>query len=160
MRVACTGHRPDKLGGWVEGNPTHQKVARWLRQQLARLQKKHLDIHLISGMALGVDTWAVDAALQLNIPYTAALPFEGQEKLWPVDAQRIYKNLIMKAHTVYYVGGPGWHWSKFHARNRWMVDQSEALLAVFDGSSGGTAHCFNYAESAGRKIIRLNPGSF
>jgi uncharacterized phage-like protein YoqJ len=44
-----------------------------------------------------------------------------------------------------------------HARNAWMVDQCEALLAVWDGTPGGTSGCVNYAKSTAKKwVIRLN----
>ena len=43
-------------------------------------------------------------------------------------------------------------------RNRWMVDRSGILLAVYDGSAGGgTAATVRYAQSKQREIWLLDP---
>lgn len=51
IRVAFTGHRPDKLGGY-DGSPLQDRIGIVLKSLLAPLQP---DV-VISGMALGVDT--------------------------------------------------------------------------------------------------------
>ncbi len=44
-------------------------------------------------------------------------------------------------------------------RNKWMVDNCDLLIAVWNGTSGGTANCVNYAKSINKQIIIINPNS-
>lgn len=45
----------------------------------------------------------------------------------------------------------------FQQRNQWMVDRADAVLAVWDGSPGGTANCVNYARKVGKPITIIDP---
>lgn len=48
-----------------------------------------------------------------------------------------------------------------HRPNKlWMVDNCDLLIAVHDGSPGGTANCVNYANQKNKKIININPKHF
>jgi uncharacterized phage-like protein YoqJ len=42
-------------------------------------------------------------------------------------------------------------------RNEWMVDNAHIVLALWDGSSGGTGNCIKYAnrKSVNKPIINL-----
>ena len=42
-------------------------------------------------------------------------------------------------------------------RNEYMVDLADRVIAVWDGSKGGTANCVKYAEKVGKEIIRIEP---
>jgi uncharacterized phage-like protein YoqJ len=42
-------------------------------------------------------------------------------------------------------------------RNRYMVDHSSVLIAVFDGVLGGTMQTINYARKKGLEIIEIRP---
>ena len=42
-------------------------------------------------------------------------------------------------------------------RDRYMVDRSAAVLAVFDGAPGGTQYTLNYAMDKKREILLLDP---
>lgn len=108
-------------------------------------------------MALGVDQWAAEICTDLGIPWTAAVPFEGQERKWPSASQQKYRALISKASSIHIVCDPGYAPWKMQARNEWMVDRCGLLIAVWDGTDGGTANCVRYAESVGRRIERINP---
>lgn len=114
----------------------------------------------VSGMALGVDQDFVSVCLDLRIPFTAAVPFLGQESGWPIESQRIYFALLDRARKIEYVCEPGYASWKMQKRNEWMVDWVEEdgkLLAVWDGSPGGTGNCVRYANRRGRKIVRIDP---
>jgi uncharacterized phage-like protein YoqJ len=154
--VAVTGHRPPKIGGWNPENP----LRRWVRAQIEEVLLDLKPERAITGMALGVDQEFADVCIDLNIPYVAAVPFEGQEQVWPDKAQRLYHQLLGQADEIVYVSSPGYAGWKMKARNRWMVDHCNRLLAVFDGTLGGTASTVLYAEQIGRSISRINPKDF
>ncbi len=139
MRLGITGHRPDKLGGHGP------KVARALRE-LARAEIQALGPELvITGMALGWDQACAEAALELGIPFQALVPFMGQEKIWPNEAKAKYFKLLGAAKEVSFVSSGGFATWKLLARNRAIVALSEHLLALYDGSSGGTRYCVDFA---------------
>lgn len=45
-------------------------------------------------------------------------------------------------------------------RNKKMVDACDKLIAIFDGTNGGTANCVNYAKYINKEIIIINPKNF
>lgn len=151
MIICGTGHRPNKLGGY--GNEARIKLVniagRWLRDN--RPDK------VISGMALGWDMALAFAALmeEPEIPLLAAVPFEGQECMWPQQSRQDYHDVIRDATEVVHVCDPGYAPWKMQRRNEWMVDNSDLVLALWDGSSGGTGNCIAYAEKVGKPIVNL-----
>lgn len=153
MIVAFTGHRPDKLGGYKLPNPTYSYVCQRIEQALLELKPDTV----ISGMALGVDQWAANIAHKLGIPFIAAVPFIGQEKMWPAASQSIYNKLIKLASEVVIVSPGGYSAAKMQFRNEWMVDRSNQVIAIWDGTNGGTGNCVAYATDIGRQIYRINP---
>ena len=44
-----------------------------------------------------------------------------------------------------------------HKRNEYMVEKSEIVIAVWDGSTSGTGYTVNFAKEKGKKIYVLNP---
>ncbi len=153
MIVAFTGHRPDKLGGYKLPNDTYIKVCRDIDWLLKELNPEKV----ISGMALGVDQWAAHIAYKLGIPFVAAIPFEGQEMAWPEASQKTYRILRKLASEEVIVSPGGYSADKMQVRNIWMVDNCDSLIAVWDGSKGGTGNCVEYAKSVNRKIYQIDP---
>ena len=40
-----------------------------------------------------------------------------------------------------------------------MYDKTDILIAVWDGSKGGTANCVRYMKKLGKEIIRIDPSN-
>lgn len=153
MRLAITGHRPKKLGGYSP--------------HINDLLKSFLSIHLdhykpsdvITGMALGVDQAMAEACIILGIPFIAAIPCDDYESKWPSAAQERYHDLISHACAVALVSpGPYEAW-KMQKRNEYIVDNlnpaTDTLLALWDGSPSGTLNCIKYAESRSVRVTHL-----
>jgi len=153
MSVAFTGHRPNKLGGYHTPNPKYRWVCWCIEEELLTLKPDFA----ISGMALGVDQWAAKICVQLGIPFLAAVPFRGQESQWPAQSQKEYRALLAKAFEVVIVCPGEYSPAKMQKRNEWMVDKCETLIAVWDGSPGGTGNCVRYAQKVDRSIVRIKP---
>lgn len=47
--------------------------------------------------------------------------------------------------------------AKMQKRNEYMVDNSDIVIAVWDGTKGGTYNCVKYAQKLEKKIIQINP---
>jgi len=153
MIVAFTGHRPQKLGGFKLPNPIYNNVCQQIEKTLRELKPDKV----ISGMALGVDQWAASISYKLGIPFIAAVPFIGQESVWATESKKIYNKLLAKAVEKVIVSDGEYSAQKLQIRNEWLCNHSDILLAIFDGSPGGTANCIKYAKSINMKIIIINP---
>jgi uncharacterized phage-like protein YoqJ len=157
--VAVTGHRPSKFvveghSGYDVRNPLVIAVQHQIEAQLRAIGLgAEEDVICISGMALGVDQWFAQIALNEGYKLIAAVPFRGQDSVWPPSSKREYQALLARAHEVVEVCEPGYTAWKMQKRNEWMVDKCTHLIAVYDGSSGGTRNCVNYATS--KKTIHL-----
>lgn len=149
--LAGTGHRPDKLGGYS------QRVDDQLVRVALRGIEKHQPTKVISGMALGWDMALAEAALQLSVPFLAAVPFAGQERLWPKATQDRYKRLLKAAAEVVVVCEGGYAAWKLQTRNIWMVDHCGILLALWNGTAGGTKNCLDYAKKVERIVDNVWP---
>ena len=162
MKIAITGHRPDKLGGYDFQNPIRQDLFRRLIVELQRLKPSTLFV----GGALGFDTDAARAALKCKIPYILCVPFPNQARRWnDVDRQKYEKMKEYAEHVVYVSDSDppdsaGVNFAAInmlHARNRYMVDQCDQVIAAWDGSLGGTHYCVKYAKRVGKEILVLKP---
>lgn len=149
MIVAGTGHRPSKLGGYDK--EATDKLIKVADMYLGTARPSEV----ISGMALGWDQALAWAAIRLHIPLVAAIPFEGQENMWPVQSKANFHTILKHAKDVVYVSEPGYAPWKMQVRNQWMVNSCDVVLALWDGSDGGTANCVRYAEQAEKPIVNL-----
>lgn len=155
--VICgTGHRPDKLGGYgVEVKNKLLILARDFLSSRELYGKEYKTTRVISGGALGWDTAIAQAALSLNIPLTLALPFPGYEDRWPESSKMELYAMQHQADVVQYICKEGYAGWKMQKRNEWMVDNCDLVLALWDGSSGGTGNCIAYANKVRKPIINL-----
>lgn len=148
MILAATGHRPEAIGGYGILPQLEDFVFRTLQQ---------LDPeYAIVGMALGFDTAVCMGCVRLDIPFTAAIPFKGQESIWPKEAQRTYHNLLEHAAKVVVVCEGGFEAWKLQRRNQWMCDRATDLLALYNGNPrGGTYNCLKYARSKSLPVVNI-----
>lgn len=163
MKIAITGHRPHKLGNDYD---LTSDLIRKIKQELQHIITEYNDIgrdnwtplSLISGMALGIDTLWAELAIENKIPLIAAIPCSGQDLKWPIKSQKTYQDIITHPNcTRNYISDKPYNSTCMQKRNEWMVDNCNLLIAVWDGTSGGTANCVNYAKSVNKPIIYINP---
>lgn len=144
--LGTSGHRPQKAGG----NPLKLR----LLAQLDLMQEQPSS--LIVGMAVGWDQAMAQAAIDVGIPFTAAIPFEGHEDRWPMPIQEAYRELLKKAAKVVYVSPPGYDVEKMWKRNRWIVERMDRATVLWDGfEDSGTAHFVRHARLAGIEPTNL-----
>ena len=149
---AVTGHRPQKLGGFGDG--VFEKLVIYAELVLKKMEPTKV----ITGMALGWDQAVATACVNLKIPYAAYTPGIWQPLKWPTEAQDRYRDLIEMATEVHNCDpnpGSGYAAWKLQSRNEQMVDNCQLLLALWDGSGGGTGNCVDYAAKQGRARIML-----
>jgi len=159
---AFTGHRPKKFP-WGYDETDFRCIA--LKKELVVQIAKLVDAgytDFFSGMAEGTDTWAALVVLAMKkenptLKLHCVLPFEGQSGKWSVSARELYFSILKQADSIVYVSR---EYSKdcMLKRNRYLVDYTSCLLAVYNGERrGGTAMTVRYAQKLRREIIVLNP---
>lgn len=161
-KITCcfTGHRPEKLPwGYDESGPACAALKRRLAQALEELYARGFR-HFIGGMAQGCDLYFAEAALALraarpDVVLEAAVPCPTQSRSWPQEDQARYRSILERCDLETVVQQ---HYTQgcMLRRDRYMVDRSALLLAVYNGSGGGTRYTINYALDQGLEIIRLN----
>ncbi len=156
-----TGHRPDKLpSGYRREEQVLAPLRAALRQAAFSAAADGFRTFLC-GMALGADTLAAEETLALRreglpIRLIAALPCRGQEMRWPAADRERYRRLLEQADDVQVMCGRYTAYC-MNARNRWMVENAGRVIAVFDGSPGGTANTVEMARRFGREIVIIPP---
>ena len=116
----------------------------------------------LSGMAQGVDLWCARIVLNLRkenpaLKLHCVLPCKGQESKWKASAQERYHSILAQANEIIYVGE---EYSRdcMLKRNRWLVDHSSILLAVYNGTRrSGTGMTLRCAQKLGREVIIVDP---
>ncbi len=161
MKICLTGHRPDKLYGYDLNNEKWLKLKEYLKDIL----RQYSPDEAISGMALGCDTIFALAVLELKeegfpIDLRCAVPFKGQERIWSTPDKRKYNDILSKADFVDILTEESYKPYLLQKRNEYMVDNSDLVIAVWDGSSGGTKNCIDYAKKKGKDILYINPNDF
>jgi uncharacterized phage-like protein YoqJ len=155
MILGITGPRPNKLGGNILPNPRYKTICKSVESNLLSLNP---DV-IITGMAMGFDQYTAFVYLKLNIPYIAAIPFIGQEYEWDKKDQDIYNKLLAKAQEVVVVSFGIYSNDKYLTRNRYIVDNSDQMLACYyEGQDGGTQHCVNYLSASRRPLPKTGRG--
>lgn len=155
MIIGITGHRVEKL-------PNIEMLRDALREHLELFGATHV----IHGCANGTDLIAAHEAFKLKIPYTAAKPWEkhygaiSKNSGFEGNDREVYKKMIRNANRVVNTTGEADYSPKlYQLRNQWIVDNSDMMLAVWDGSASGTYNCVKYAMRQNKKLYKLDPSS-
>ena len=155
-----SGHRPPRLPwGSNEADPRCLALKARLASALAAAYDQGYR-HFLCGMAQGTDLYFCQAVLDLrqahpDVTIEAAVPFAGQADRWPAAAQARRLALLDQCDletVVQHTYTPGC----MGRRNRYMVDRSSLLLAVYDGTPrGGTMNTLAYAMRQGVQTVIL-----
>lgn len=163
-RETCcfSGHRPQKLPwGSRNNDPRCKKMREWIRSQIEDCYNNGYRC-FISGMAIGCDMVFAEEVLSLKetlpgIKLFAAVPCEDQPIRWTVAQKAHYLELLslcdgVKTFQKSYTPGC------MQARNEYMIEQSSALIACYNGRPGGTMTTIVLAQRAGleMKILDLS----
>lgn len=161
-KLSCsfTGHRPEKLPwGSAENAPRCIALKENLNKEVETAYHAGYR-HFLSGMARGTDLYFCEAALSLRDHYPdvtveAVIPFPGQAERWNWHEQSRYHSLLEHCNFETVVQH---HYSHgcMQRRNRYLVEHSSRILAVYNGKGGGTLYTLNYAIKQNLELIVLN----
>lgn len=151
-RCCFTGHRPEKL------RRTEKAILADLESEIHKAIQDGLSV-FISGMARGIDINAAEIVLRIRqegypIRLICASPYPGFEDNWCKSWQTRYRVVMANADFVKYTGSC---YSKncFQNRNEWLVNHSSRVIAVYNGTPGGTKNTIEYAMKQGIHVVQI-----
>lgn len=163
-KCAFTGHRPQSLPfGFNEADERCIALKQKLRNEIIKQIEENGVTHFITGMAIGVDMYAAEIVLGLkaaynNITLECAIPCETQAEKWSEPLRDRYfeiaskcdeETILQKRYTP----------DCMHKRNRYMVDQADCIIAVWNGKPSGTGKTVQYAQQQGKMVRVINPAT-
>lgn len=113
-----------------------------------------------------------------EIKLVAAVPMVSQALRWPLQSQNRWWEILDECDEIYVQGQlmgmqtlldevrrqeAGLQLGKqtaarlLNQRNEFMVNMADGVLAVWDGSKGGTANCVAYAQKVGKPVTVIDP---
>lgn len=160
--VCFTGHRSQKLLWRFNENSERcltMKIA--LRSEIENAIKNGFKT-FYCGMALGFDIICAETLLDLKKQYCGisiigALPCKTQDIKWSAKDKERYRNLLSQLDDIRciydeYIGA-----ECMLERNRYMVNNSSLMIALFNGLPGGTKSTIDYARKQGLEIVIIKP---
>jgi len=164
QKTCCfSGHRPCKLSfGYNEEDLYCLRLQVSLINEVDKMQKNGVTTFL-TGMAQGVDIIAAEIVLDIkraypddNIRLVSVVPYEGQANRWTMEYRERYFDILSKADEVITLQ-KRYTDTCMQERNRYMVNSSSHLIAVYNGTKGGTKYTVDYAIKKGLDVIIINP---
>lgn len=155
-----TGHRPEKLP-WRDNEQEPRCLE--LKTRLAQAVEDAYEAgmrHFMCGMALGADFYFCDAVLSLRqrrpgVTLEACIPCEEQAARWRERDRQRYFELVRRCDQETLVQR---HYDRgcMLRRNRYMVQRSSKLIAVYNGMLGGTMYTIQYAMKRNLEVVILD----
>ena len=162
MFCCFTGHRPEQLP-WINKEDEPQCI------ELKKIISEVIDTAICDGynefycgMARGIDTFCAEAVIEKmktdeRIRLHAVLPCPMQHLKWNEKEKERFEKILDKT-TSKTIISPMYTDTCMLARNRFMVDNSNRLIAVWSGYfRGGTAYTVRYAKKEKKEIHLIRP---
>lgn len=162
-QTACfSGHRSQNLP-WRFNDEDERCLAvkNTLRLEILKAIQKNYRIFLC-GMAIGFDMLCASTVLELkkdfpDLKLIGALPCKTQEKFWNAKDKKIYREMLTKLDAIRciydeYIGA-----ECMIERNKYMVNNSSLLIALYNNISGGTKFTVDYAKKQGLEVVIIKP---
>lgn len=164
-KTCCvTGHRPSGFP-WIYGkeNQSQATYKKILCEIIDWYISENDVTDFISGMALGADMDFAATVLLLREKYPyirlhCAIPCRDQTRLWKEPYISLYNNLLRQADSSVILS-ESYTRTCMLERNRYMVDKSDYVFAVWNGErKGGTWYTMEYAKKLKRpvEVLRLD----
>ncbi|OMF76704.1 SLOG family protein [Paenibacillus glucanolyticus] len=184
VHIGFTGHRPKKLGGYNLSAPGYLKMQEDLEYYIRRNLEVYDQVVCHSGLALGGDTIWSKAILAMKDAYPgrvlfhAEIPMMEQADTWFKSSDIEFWHKQIRQADFKTVYGSLAEYNKItdkkkrdairkkrasellDLRNRGMLDHSDMLLALHDGSKGGTGNAVAYAKEINVEMYVVHPNVY
>ena len=157
----CTGHRPKGFPfKYGVDKQKHNAYLLLLEEKIKLAITEYGITNFISGMAIGVDLDFAEIVLKLRNKYPitleCAIPCPNQTLKWNSSDKLRYESILKRADKIKLIS-ERYTPECMLKRNRYMVDKSQLVIAVFNGiEQGGTWYTINYAKRENKVIEIIN----
>ncbi|HET9690385.1 MAG TPA: ribonuclease H [Acidimicrobiales bacterium] len=136
-RIVVTGVRPPALGGY-DDPPAAAEVRAQLTRILAAKAQLHPSALVVTGLGLGAEQLAAEAATAAGVPYAAVLAYPGTDSPWPPASRERFAALTSGAAAtlVLQTAAPASRQAAGTAlarRDAWVARHADEAIVVFDG---------------------------
>ena len=165
--ITCcfTGHRLQKLAFGSDETCSKCKILKSkLRDESITLIEHFSVTHFISGMALGTDMFAAETVLELQEVYShitleCALPCGSQAQEWNEEQRDRYYNILSQCNKITLLQTLYTN-DCMQKRNEYMINKSDYVISIWNGTPSGTANTIAYAKQQLKKIVCINPNTY
>jgi uncharacterized phage-like protein YoqJ len=156
MRIAIISNFPYELD---KDYDLKSNLSLRIRQELERVIRFTKPKVMLSGMNLGIDTMWAKLAIEHEVELLAVLPCIDQSAPWNEDKKQIYETILTTYSKIdiYYTSEEPYMTGCFERRNKWLIDNCDLLVAVFNNRPGIAHQCVTYANKQKRKTLFINP---
>ncbi len=153
--VCFSGHRPEKLPGkGIENNPETKFIKDLLSNKIEKCICEGYT-SFISGVARGIDLWAAQIVINYRtanpqIKLICVKPIANQGYNFPEQDKQLYNEIITNADSVICTSEE-YKRNCYMIRNKYMVDNSDLLIAFVKNYRSGTGQTIKYASCLGKK---------
>ncbi len=164
LTICFTGHRPNKLP-WGYNENLSSCIA--FKKDLYEILEKAIQnnyTHFISGLALGVDLICAETVLELKRKYPkivleGAIPCANQDSKWNESSKKRYSKIVEQCDYKTILS-PIYTDTCMNDRNKYMVEKSDVVIAIWNGKPSGTGNTVKFAKEKGCKIMIINPENY
>lgn len=167
---AVTGHQGTRFRfKYKDNNNGCKRLKRRMREQFVVLYGEGVR-HFWIGGGLGVDLWAGEILLRLKeepgygeIMLHTAIPFTGYDSKWDERSRARMAFVVKHSDSTRIIGTSNIPPAAcYRQRDRFLVDQADCLLAVYDNDRSrrnGIGTTVFMAEKKGIPIIMIHPNT-
>ena len=161
--LTFTGHRPESLPfGENELSASAIRIKTLLADEIMRCAAQGYDTFLAGGARGGDILFAEQVLFVKGLEYPdiqliTIVPHEGQANHWTEAWRERYFRILEYSSDVITLESR-YSSGCYHARNRYLVDHADSVLALYNGSpTGGTAYTVKYAYQRNKEIVIIDP---
>jgi ribonuclease HI/uncharacterized phage-like protein YoqJ len=160
--VAVVGHKPPELGGY-DANPISDGVRSKLAEILAAKRQVVPDLVVLTGLGLGAEQLAAEAAAEAGVPYVAVLPYPDPDSLWPRESRTAFRALLdgARATVILQAKPPATKQlagAALRRRDAWLARHANEAVAVWDGREAATGRAVRaLQDSLGDDVWVVSP---
>ena len=167
MKIGFTGHRPKKVFYKHDKAYTQEcfellydfveyTIFDYNNEKLSKYIFAERNLYNTGG-ALGYDTAIAQHILDTKNTLDLYLPYKSYGSNWYSnnDRIRLEKHKHQANKVIYINENNTFCTSIMYERNKHIVDNSDVIIALWDGSKSGTKQCVDYAREQSKKVINI-----
>lgn len=160
--LTVLGHRPPEMGGY--DSPNLEVVKAKLVEIIAAKLEMVPELAVVSGLRLGAETLAAEAALIAGAPLVAVLPYPEPDQKWPKASRARFAELCDEAETVLTLerrspDTPQKAGAALRRRDAWLMANVDEAVLVWNGDPVLAKLHRDLENRLGDDVWVLDPGT-